>query len=185
MLINNNHDNGESELLLCFDESGNIASPQIRSVAHQKPYKIWHAVVNVWVINDQANILCTRRAPHVSGNPRKWQTYVGGHVKSDSNFPETVTRELVEEIGLKVDKNNLKIVEKGRREDFKHVFQSYAVLFNEDLSKLNFSDGEIDEAKWISFQEYQRLKNDKPDDWCNGMNPDQYKNASTALALQK
>jgi len=170
MLINNNHDNGESELLLCFDESGNIASPQIRSVAHQKPYKIWHAVVNVWVINDQ---------------PRKWQTYVGGHVKSDSNFPETVTRELVEEIGLKVDKNNLKIVEKGRREDFKHVFQSYAVLFNEDLSKLNFSDGEIDEAKWISFQEYQRLKNDKPDDWCNGMNPDQYKNACTALALQK
>lgn len=170
------------ELLLCFDEQGNPIAPQPRGVVHEKPYRIWHAITNIWVLNNKGKILCTRRASHVSGNPGKWQTYVGGHVKADSTFSETARRELVEEIGLKISKDNLKLVEKGRREDNMHIYESYTVLFNGDLPQLNFSDGEVSEARWFSFEEYQKSKTENPDRWCNGMQPEQYKKARESLS---
>lgn len=184
MTTTNSSHNGERELLLCFDEHNNIAPPQPRSIAHREPCKIWHAVVNIWVLNSKADILCTHRASHVSGNPGKWQTYLGGHVRSDSNFIETAIWELIEEIGLRVGKDDLKLIEKGRREDVKHVFESYAIFFDRDLSKLNFFDGEIDKTRWLSYQKYQKLRKEKPDDWCNGMNRDQYRKAREILNLQ-
>jgi len=171
------------EMLLCFDEQGNIITPQPRRVAHNKPYSIWHAIVNIWVLNSRAEILCTHRAPHVSDNPGKWQTYIGGHVRADSTFSETVMRELFEEIGLKVGKDNLKLIDRGRREDNMHVYENYAFVYNGDLSKLNFSDSEVGEARWVSFEEYQRSKTENPDGWCNGMKPEQYKKVCEVLGF--
>ena len=74
------------ELLLCFDNLGNPINPQIRSVVHTKPYRIWHGVTAIWVFNSKKEILCTKRSKMNEGNPGKWQTYVGGHVKSDQTF---------------------------------------------------------------------------------------------------
>ena len=184
MLTNITHNENE-EMLLCFDESGNVIKPYSRSIVHQKPYKIWHAIVNIWVFNKNGAILCTRRAAHVSGNPGKWQTYVGGHVKAGDNFYETVARELFEEIGLRVSGNDLKLVEKGKRRDVMHVYESYALVFNQDLSIINFSDGEVSEARWLSFEDYQNLKNDNKDEWCNGISLDQYKKALLSFGLYK
>ncbi|MBI4118863.1 MAG: NUDIX domain-containing protein [Parcubacteria group bacterium] len=172
-----------NEMLLCFDEQDNVIAPQSRGVVHQKPYRIWHAITNIWVFNSKSEILCTRRASHVSGNPNKWQTYVGGHVRANSTFSETVKRELNEEIGLKISKDDFKLVEKGRRDDNMHVYESYAVLFNGDLSELNFSDGEVSEAQWLRFEEYQKLKEEKSEDWCNGVKPEQYRKALNILDI--
>lgn len=182
MLTNIIH-NDDKEMLLCFDEHGNVIKSCPRNIVHQKPYKIWHAIVNIWILDNRAAILCTRRAPHVSGNPGKWQTYVGGHVKAESTFYETAVRELFEEIGLRVDRNDLKLVEKGQRKDAMHVYESYVALFNQNLSTLNFSDGEVSDARWLSFEDYQNSKNKNPDEWCNGISLDQYKKACTALGL--
>jgi isopentenyldiphosphate isomerase len=172
-----------NELLQCFDEQGNIIAPQPRRVIHEKPYHIWHAVVNAWVLNNKKEILCTRRSPHVSGNPKKWQTYVGGHVKADSSFLETVKREIAEEIGLKVNENDLRLIEKGFRDDHMHIYQSYVVIFNGDLSDLNFLDSEVSGAQWLRFNEYQKLKTEDVDKWCNSINLSQYKKACKILSL--
>lgn len=173
----------DNELLLCFNDQGDTIAPQPRGVVHGKPYKIWHAIVNIWILNNKAEILCTLRALRVSGNPGKWQTYVGGHVKAGSDFLKTARRELIEEIGLKVDKNDLKFVERGRREDNMHVYESYVILFDGNVAELNFPDGEISEAQWFSFQKYQNLKTENPYSWCNGIKPDQYKKACKTLCL--
>ena len=170
-------------MLLCLDEQGNTVAPQPRGIVHEKPYSIWHAITNIWVLNSKAEILCTRRALHVSSNPGKWQTYVGGHVKAGSNFSETAKRELIEEIGLKVSKDDLKLVEKGRREDNMHAYESYVVFLNGNATRLNFSDGEVSEAQWFSFEKYQKSKTKNPDIWCNGMSLDQYKKACKILSL--
>ena len=182
MLIKNIHSD-DKEMLLCFDEHGKVIESCPRNIVHRKPYKIWHAIVNIWILNNNTEILCTCRAPHVSGNPGKWQTYVGGHIKAGSTFYETAIRELFEEIGLKINKNDLRLVEKGRRKDVMHVYESYTTPFNKDLSKLHFSDGEVSDAKWLSFEDYQNSKNKNPDEWCNGISLDQYKKACEALGL--
>jgi isopentenyldiphosphate isomerase len=69
----------DNELLKCFDENGNMIAPKMRKEAHAKPYRIWHGVTAIWLINSKGQILCTRRSRKNEGNPGKWQTYVGGH----------------------------------------------------------------------------------------------------------
>lgn len=173
------------ELLLCFDDNGEVIPPVVRGVVHQKPYKIWHAIVNIWIINSLGQILCTRRSPSVSGNPNKWQTYVGGHVRSDSDFAETARRELAEEVGLEAGANNLKLIERNRREDFMHVFESYALLDDDAAASVHFDDGEVSEARWFDFEEYQKSKAENSDLWCNNLSPELYKKICHTFGIAK
>lgn len=82
-------------------------------------------------------------------------------------------KELAEEIGIKTG-GDLRLVGKGRRDDVMHVYESYAVIFDGDLSILDFSDGEVGEARWVSFEEYQKSKEGNKDLWCNSMKLEQY-----------
>lgn len=176
------HDN-KNERLLCFDERGNPIAPQPRSVVHKKPFRIWHGITNVGIFNSKCEILCTHRSPYVSGNPGKWQAYVGGHVKADATFFKTVRAELAEEIGLKLSSEDIKLIEEGRREDTMHIYETYAVYFDEDLSKLNFTDTEVSEARWYSFEAYLQAKEKNSDNWCNEMKSELYQKALKVLNL--
>lgn len=174
----------ENELLECFDQHGNIIAPKTRKELHTKPYHTWHGVTVVWLMNNNGQILCTRRSEKNEGNPGKWQTYLGGHVKADQSFLESATAELFEEIGLQLPQAEFKLVASGKRADFMHMYKMYAVLFQGELSSLNFTDGEIAEAKWFAFNEYQKDKADNPDNWCNSMSPELHVKALEVLDVK-
>lgn len=181
--MSNNQELNE-ELLKCFDNQGNEIEPMKRGIVHTKPLSVWHAVVNIWLINSSGEILCSKRSEEVSGNSGKWQTYFGGHVRSDSTFAETALREIEEEIGLDLKPNEIKSVETGIREDSMHRFENFVVLFDKDKSELKFNDGEITETKWYNFKEYSKLKEENPENWCNGMNEGQYEKAIKVLDIK-
>jgi len=84
----NTHNDPSEELLKCFDDEGNVIEPQKRKLVHTKPLSIWHSVTVIWMMNDQGQILCTKRAETNEGNPGKWQTYVGGHREGRWNYFE-------------------------------------------------------------------------------------------------
>lgn len=172
----------QDELLLCFDHLGNQIDPQTRSVVHTKPYHIWHGVTAIWVFNNKKEILCTKRSEKNEGNPGKWQTYVGGHVKSNQTFLDAAIAELGEELGLTVSADRLFIIDQKKREDVMHVVSQYGLLFDKPLSSLSFADGEISSASWISFEEYNRQKQEQPDAWCNSMSTDDYQKAMEIIA---
>src|SRR3989339_1339233 len=88
------------EQLECFDENENIIKPQTRRRVHTKPPRVWHGVTIIWIFTKKHQILCSKRSNLVEGNPGKWQTYFGGHVKSGVSFLQTAQIELKEEIGL-------------------------------------------------------------------------------------
>ncbi len=177
-------ENKNDELLECFDEHGSIIPPQPRKIVHSQPVVVWHGVTAVWLINDQGLILCSKRGKHNDGNPNKWQTYFGGHVKAGNSFEETAVAELWEEIGLECLSDKLFFIDSGKRADVMHVYKMYAVLFNEPLNDLKFVDEEVSEARWLSFQDYQAEINSNTADWCNGMNADQYKKIVEVLGLE-
>lgn len=153
------------ELLECFDNNGQ-----------------WHGVASVWLLNSKGEILCSKRSNALSGNPGKWQTYFGGHVKADNNFLQTAQRELQEEVGLNLPTDNFKLVDSGKRQDVMHIYEMYAVLFDDDLSKLNFTDGEVVEVKWLTFDDCLSDKNLTPDKWCNSISEAQYAKAIAVMS---
>jgi len=159
------------EMLECFDELGNIIESHTRQEIHGDLVKYWHGVVNIWLVNNQRQLLCSKRSETLKGNPGKWQTYFGGHVKNGATFKEAAIMELDEEVGLQVDEARLYLIDKGKNESSKHFYESYMYPFNGEVTDLNFNDGEITEVKWLSMEDYWQQKTTNPDNWCNNCSP--------------
>lgn len=164
-----------NERLECFNEQGEIIKPHTRKEAHAEPLRYWHGVVNLWLVNQKLQLLCSKRAKTLSGNPGKWQTYFGGHVKAGKTFKQAAILELDEEIGLKTEELNFCLIEKGKHALAKHFYESYAYLFKGNITDLKFNDGEITEVKWIDMKKYWELKQLYPDDWCNSCSQENQK----------
>lgn len=171
--IQNNIHN--TEMLECFDDNGKIIEPVLRKLAHEEPLKYNHAVVNIWVINKNGEILCSKRSEGVKGNPGKWQTYFGGHLKAGITFIENAKIELEEEIGLNVEDKDLFLLDKGYYEPSKHFYESYIYVLNGSVLDLNFNDGEVTDIKWYSIEDYWKERNLNEDKWCNGLTEDAQK----------
>ncbi len=163
--------NINQELLACFDETVQPLPLQPRSEIHKEPLKIWHAVTNIWVINKNGKILCTKRSKKNEGNPGKWQTYVVGHVKADNTFLETAQRELTEELGLTGKLIHIKDV---KYEPAKHITALFILIWNGKADEIKPVDGEIEDARWLSYEDYIREKTMQPMEWCNGLEKEIY-----------
>ncbi len=161
------------ELLQCFDEHGNPTESRPRSEVKKEPHRWWHATASVWLVNDQCQIMCSKRADSLSGNPGKWQTYFGGHVSAGDSMQMTVQRELEEETGVTKSFEDFFLVQERRSEENKMILAYFSARFNGEPSDLHFRDGEITEAKWMDMDEYWRQKEENPDIWCNRCTPEQ------------
>jgi isopentenyldiphosphate isomerase len=159
-----------NEDLTIFSEDGNIIGSKNRGEVHTEPLQYWHGVTQIWVFNKEHQLLCSKRSATVEGNPNKWQTYVGGHVKAGDSFEETAIKEINEEIGIDLNKDRLIFIDESKYEPAKHISKAYLVIFNLDTDKIIFNDGEISEIKWISIEEYNFLWQKNPDEWCNTLN---------------
>lgn len=171
------------ELLQCYDDAGNPTESLPRSVVKQIPYRYWYGVVNIWLVNDKGEILCSKRAPHLKGNPGKWQTYVGGHVTGGLSFVENGIKEMGEEVGLTVAPDELMLIGRRRDDANKAFKEDRFVRFNGQPSDLKFADGEVTEAKWMTFEAYVKDKEENPEHWCNGINAEKYDKIMFALSL--
>lgn len=169
------------ELLTCFDEMGNVVEPRPRSEVHAKPYRIWHGVSCIWIVNNKGQILCSRRSNAVTQNANKWQTYFGGHLKAGADFIDTAIIESNEEVGLNIKKSDLHLFKIGKDFKNKQFFHNFLFKYNAPLADLEFNDGEVAEVKWYDFETYQQAKEAEPDLWCNGTNLEQYQDIVVLL----
>lgn len=160
------------ELLQCYDEKGNPSGSKTRAEIKADPETCWCGVVNVWLVNDKAELLCSKRSEDLAGNPNKWQTYFGGHVPAGLGFREAALKELEEEIGMRFNEKDFFFIHRGKDDANKKFFESYAIRFNGQPSDLTFTDGEITEAKWIPIDEYVSDETRRPERWCNGCKPE-------------
>jgi len=172
------------EMLECFDDQGNTTEPHTRQEVHAEPLRYWHAVVNVWLVNPKLQILCSKRSEALKGNPGKWQTYFGGHVKAGKTFKQALAMELDEEVGLQVQDSKLCLVSKGSDPKAKHFYESYAYVFEGSSADLKFNDGEITEVKWFTMEEYWEQKQLHPENWCNSCKPEDQEKIRQCLAAR-
>lgn len=167
-----------TELLACYDEEGNLSEPKTRGEVHTEPLRYWHATNGIWVVDRDGKLLCSQRAFSCEGNPGKWQTTFGGHVKAGLTWAESAVQELEEEIGLKVRVQDLYLIEKSKLFEVRHLAERYLYLYSYD-QPLQFNDGEVIAIQWMTIDQYQFEKATHPDQWCNGLSPE------SALLIQQ
>ncbi|MDD2486814.1 MAG: NUDIX domain-containing protein [Candidatus Gracilibacteria bacterium] len=137
------------------DENNNLLGiRKQRDIVH-KDLKDWHRVSHIWIINDSGEILCQLRSENKDSNPSKWQSFLGGHLKSGQTFDSSSIEELREEIGLDIKPEELIFVYSSKYEPARHFTNVYAVKWNGNIRDLKFNDNEVEEVKFMNLKELE------------------------------
>ncbi|MGN1182895.1 MAG: NUDIX domain-containing protein [Faecalibacillus sp.] len=160
------------ELLDIVDEKGNPTGQIIeREEAHQ--LGIRHRTSHVWIlrkIDGHIQVLLQKRSDDKDSFPGFYDISSAGHIPAGVDFYSSALRELKEELGIDVLKDEL--IDCGNRSfQFENIFHHkifkdnqvskiFVLWKNLDESDFCFLDHEVSEVKWFDFDEcYQGVKN--------------------------
>lgn len=139
------------ELLDLYDKNLKRTGMTIERGQHV-PFGYMIPIVAVLVYNDQGQYLIQK----VAQSKGNYYASTAGHVQSgETDFTKAMMREMEEEIGLKVSKEELKLV-KIRRYEYKFTFL-YLMKSNVPVSMLRLQKDEVESVQWMSLDEIESL----------------------------
>jgi isopentenyl-diphosphate delta-isomerase len=154
------------EYLDILDEQGNkTGESKPYNEAHEKGLR--HAAVHVWVVTPDNRIILQKRAANKILFPSYWDISVGGHVSAGQTSLEAAIRETEEELGLNFKESDFALLfTLQTNNDLNNGFidrefnNIYLVRADVEESNLKFTDGEVEEVKFLTVPEFK--------DWING-----------------
>lgn len=111
----------------------------------------YHLVVHVCIFNDKNEMLIQQRQPFKEGWPDMWDITVGGSAVTGDTSQKAAEREVLEEIGLKLD---LKGIRPHLTVNFDRGFDDiYLIEKNVDINELTLQPEEVQAVKWAGRDE--------------------------------
>ena len=108
----------------------------------------------IWVINDNDEILLQQRLANAKKMPNMWGTTAGGAKSGESSLDGAI-RELSEELGINVSKEELEFIGSYKRiNDFVEV---WLCKKNVDFNNLVLEPSEVQDAKWFTIKEFEKM----------------------------
>lgn len=114
----------------------------------------YHLVVHVWLMNDNGEILIQRRSDDRPLMPGQWAA-TGGSVFSREGSRHAATRELFEELGIRLHRRDLKLVKRMLRRF--SVTDMWCARCNAPISSLVLQKEEVADAKWVTMDELKKM----------------------------
>ncbi|WP_347921729.1 NUDIX domain-containing protein [Pontimicrobium sp. SW4] len=128
----------------------------LKDEAHLKG--LFHPTVHIWFYTKNGHILLQQRSKHKETFPSFWDVSVAGHILAGESILEAALREIKEEIGLDIIKNNLIQIDirknvnvhpNGIKDcEFQHVFLCELLA---DVNNLKIQEEEVDGITLISL----------------------------------
>ena len=152
--------NYNMELLDVLDEQGNKIGVEERKIVHEKG--LWHIHVGVWIMNQNGELLLQQRSGAKKVNPYKW-TRTGGHVDSGEIPIDGIQREVEEEIGVKISKDDFepmgieKIEKVNSNQNIinRNYVYSYFAFVKYKLEDYKIQEEEVCNLKYMSIEEIE------------------------------
>ena len=143
------------------DKNGNKTGKiltQIEARDHNNvPDGYYISVVGVVIINDENEILLQKRSRYKRANPSKWGI-CGGKVDLGETPLDAGIRETFEEIGIDLDKGELKFLSMGK--NAKAHFTVYYVRKNVNIDECRIQEEELEEVRYFKIEELEELDNE-------------------------
>jgi isopentenyldiphosphate isomerase len=145
-----------------LDERGNkTGQTLLKSQAHKQG--LWHPVIHLWICNSKGEALMQKRAPQKLIWPNLWDVAVGGHVAAGESPEATAVKETSEELGIKVEPQNLQFIGQSKYEHamdagwINRIFiWSYLIKLDIGLSELTLEKREVSDARWFELNELEK-----------------------------
>jgi len=143
-----------------LDNFGNITKLIVgKDIAHKK--KLLHPVVHIWIYNSKKQILIQKRSSNKKYFPNHWDVSCVGHISANESQIISAYRELKEELGIKVKKNELDFL--GVIKDnnsWNNICENnwayiYLLKYNKPIEKIQKE--ELSDIKWVSINTFKKL----------------------------
>lgn len=117
----------------------------------------FHVVIEAWILNDQFEILLQRRSPNCRILPNSWSHTTGRIIAGESSL-EGCLREVQEELGLEVQPEGVRFLQRIQRDDDSHmIWDIFLIRKNFALSELRLQETEVAGVKWVSEREFIQM----------------------------
>lgn len=146
------------ELLPVVDNHDNFLYAEKRKIVHDK--KLFHRAVHVFVFNPDSQLWIQRRSQFKDTFPGYWEG-IGGHLGLNDDYMEAAIRETFEEIGVLLSKVN-KVTKLPPSQITNYEF--IEVYWAESNLKASPNKYEIDDSRWVSRKEFEKVFIDVIDD---------------------
>ena len=116
---------------------------------------LWHKAVALFIINSKDEVLLQKRSEKKKLWPNLWDITAGGHVLAGEFGFEAIIREIKEELGTNITKNDIlclgaSISSNVKGEIINNHFNEYYIVNKDiDISKLVLQPEEVSEVKWF------------------------------------
>ena len=141
------------ELIDIVDENNKLTGQvEDRWVAYNKG--LWRRTVSCWIMNEKGEVLLQKRTANKIRNPNKW-TKTGGQVDSGESVEEAIFREVKEELGIEIPKEQTKVVNIKKNEINRHFSYNYIFVVDYKIDEYIIQKEEVDEVKYVSIEEIE------------------------------
>ena len=153
------------EMVDVLTETGKFTdNVEMKQLCHKKG--LWHRAVAVFIINSKKQVLLQKRSKNKKMWPDMWDISAGGHVLAGEFGFQAIIREIKEELGLSVKKEEIIFIgcstSINKKGDIlnKHFNEYYIMTKDIDEKNLSLQKEEVSEVKWINKEEIiERIKN--------------------------
>ncbi|NRT76711.1 NUDIX hydrolase [Clostridium beijerinckii] len=114
----------------------------------------YYLATEVWIINSSSKILIQQRSSNKDVLPNMWGLTTGCMVSGEGTA-EGALREVKEEIGLSIEKDELNFIRRIFREN--SIWDIYFVYKDVELSKLILQKEEVSNVKFVSIEEFNNM----------------------------
>lgn len=153
----------DSELLMILDENGN-STGKLASRYYVHKNKLFHNEVSVFIFKDD-KVLLEKRSYNKRIFPGKL-CVPGGHVIETEELIESAIKEVFEEVGLTLKKEEINFADKIKRQyDKQNCFQTVFYTFTtKDISYFKKQNSEVEELIYMEFDTFlEKLKKNDSD----------------------
>ena len=144
------------------NKTGTIISVNDYRGAESIPEGEYISIVKVIIINKDKKILLQKRSMNKVANPGQWGL-TGGKVDAGEDTLTTAIRETYEEIGIKLNKEELKLLCKYNTR--KAVFIIYYIKKDINIEDCKMQTKEVDELRYFSIDELDKLEKVEGKQW--------------------
>jgi isopentenyldiphosphate isomerase len=136
-----------------YDKDGNLTGYTKTKNDIWKPDE-YHLGASLWIINYEGKLLIQKRAASKRRYPNIWCN-IGGSVISGENSRQGCIREVEEEVGIKVNSNDLVFLQRVMLENI--ISHDYALIYDFPIERVVLQLEEVSDAKWASIDEIKNL----------------------------
>ena len=141
-----------------LDENGEFTN---RVESREKCHKdgLWHKAVALFIINSKNQLMLQKRIENKILWPNLWDITAGGHVLTGEFGFQSIIREIKEEIGIDINKNDITFIGASTSQNIKneiknkHFNEYYIVNKDIDVSELVLQEEEVSDAKWFEKED--------------------------------